>query len=323
MRRALGLVYAAVLWAAAPLWGQEAPFLALPLDCLPGESCYIEDYFDRVEETGLGDYTCGIKTRDGHRGTDFALTNWVTYENGVNVLAAAPGIVEATRDGMEDRPYSEDNAEKVGGRECGNAVRIRHENGLQTLYCHLRQGSVAVRPGDVAERGTVLGKIGMSGKTNYPHVHLSVLDDGTHLDPFAPNAAETCGETDKTLWLDPLAYTKTGMFTAGFSDTVPDFADVKSGAARRLEITATQPLVLYTHFFHAQVGDVLTLQVAGPEGSVFENTETLDAPKRSQFQAYGRKAPADGWAQGTYRGTATLQRDGQTLAVRFTDVTVR
>ena len=98
------------------LWGQEAPFLALPLDCLPGESCYIEDYFDRVEETGLGDYTCGIKTRDGHRGTDFALTSWVTYENGVNVLAAAPGIVEATATG-EDRQYSEDNAEKVGGRE--------------------------------------------------------------------------------------------------------------------------------------------------------------------------------------------------------------
>ena len=313
---------AAVLWAAAPLWGQEVPFLGLPLDCVPGDSCYIEDYVDRVEDTGLGDYTCGIKTRDGHRGTDFALTNWAAYEQGVNVLAAAPGVVEATRDGMEDRPYSQDNAEKVGGRECGNAVRIRHENGLQTLYCHLRQGSVAVRSGDVAERGTVLGKIGMSGKTNYPHVHLSVLDDGTHLDPFAPAAAETCGETEETLWLDPLAYMKTGMFTAGFSDAVPAFADVKSGAARRVEIKAMQPLVLYTHFFHAQDGDVLTLQVSGPEGPVFENAATLDAPKRSQFQAYGRKAPASGWTHGTYRGTATLQRDGQTLAVRFTEVTV-
>lgn len=318
-----GLALAAALTAATRLAAQE-PFLSLPLDCDLGRNCYIEDYVDADPGPGQQDYACGIKSRDGHRGTDFALITQDQFRRGIEVIAAAPGTVSATRDGMPDRAYTAETAAEVDGRECGNAVRITHDNGLETLYCHLARGSVRVKTGDVVARGDVLGRVGMSGQSNYPHVHLGVLSGSQNVDPFAPAARETCGVTDRTLWLNTPAYTPTGMFTAAFSDRVPSFEDVRSGAARLPEGTAGSPLVLYSHFYHARDGDVLHLRATGPGGNAILSRDILlEDPKASQFSAYGRKAPAGGWPLGTYAGRAVLTRDDKVLAVRFTSIDIR
>ncbi len=190
---------------AAPA-GAEAPLLSLPIDCILGETCFIEDFVDADPGAGQTDYTCGLKSRDGHSGTDIALLDFGAMETGVAVLAAAPGTVDATRDGMADTPYTPEIATEMQGRECGNAVRIDHGNGTQTLYCHLRRGSITVRSGDVVEKGDPLALVGLSGQTNYPHVHLTVLQGGQIVDPFAPAAQGDCGETAGTLWQDPPAY---------------------------------------------------------------------------------------------------------------------
>ena len=63
-------------------------------------------------------------------------------------------------------------------RNCGNGVVIRHADGWETQYCHLRRGSVQVAEGDRVEAGEPLGLVGMSGEANFPHVHLSVRRDG-------------------------------------------------------------------------------------------------------------------------------------------------
>lgn len=316
------LTFAAALGAAASVSAQE-PFLSQPLDCTLGSDCYIEDYVDRDASSGFQDFACGWKTRDGHNGTDFALTSRAAFDRGVAVLSAAPGVVEAVRDGMPDLPYTAETASSVDGRECGNAVRLRHENGLQTLYCHLRSGSVAVAPGDSVERGAVLGLVGMSGQSNYPHVHFSVLGPSGNMDPFRLEAGASCTTDAATLWLSPPQYTQTGMFTAGFSDRIPKFEDVRSGAARKPQGLSAAPLVLYTHFYHAQPGDVIDFLATGPDGEVFAKQQPLEAPKKNQFLAYGRKAPKGGWTPGEYLGRATLLRDGQVIAVRFTQSTLR
>ena len=314
------------IWAFATSAVAEAPFLTWPLQCIPGVECYIEDYVDADPADGAQrDYTCGIKSRDGHRGTDFALTDMRIYARGVPVVAAAPGVVSATRDGVTDQLYTDDTAHLVDGRECGNAVRIEHENGLQTLYCHLRKDSVRVSKGEEVARGAPLGLVGLSGQTNYPHVHMSVLGPDGQIDPFDPDAAATgtCGAATSNLWIDPQVYTPTGMFTAGFSDRVPTFDDVRSGAARVQRATPDSAMVLYAHVYYALDGDQIRFHAIGPTGETFDRTVTLDAPKASQFRAFGRKAPAAGWPGGTYQGTAQLIRDGKILAARFTTLSVR
>ncbi len=318
-----GAALASMLAAWATQVVAQAPFLSLPLDCTPGVTCYIEDYVDDDPGPAQRDYTCGIRARDGHKGTDFALTDAAAMAAGTDVIAAAPGIVEATRDGVPDRPYTAALAGELKGRECGNAVRIRHENGLQTLYCHMKRGSLSVRTGDVVARGAKLGQVGMSGQSNYPHVHIAVLRDGRHIDPFSPDADSTCGAGGDSLWLDPLPYVATGMFTAGFSTAVPSFKDVQSGAARVNDTAPTTPLLLYAHFYLARKGDVLRLSATGPKGQIFARDIEIANPRKQMFRAFGRKSPPGGWPPGTYRGTARLERGGKVLAVRFTDITVR
>ncbi|MGX0876256.1 hypothetical protein ACSSV4_000931 [Roseovarius sp. MBR-154] len=301
----------------------DAPRLALPIDCVLGQTCYIEDYVDTDPGPGQRDYMCGLKSRDDHRGTDFMLPSFEAMQTGVDVLAAAPGSVAATRDGMADTPVTAATRESIRGRECGNAVRVDHGDGWQTLYCHLKRGSIRVREGDNVVTGDVLGQVGLSGLTNAPHVHLGVLKDGEVVDPFHPDDVTQCGqETADSLWQDAPDYTPSGVFTAGFSTAVPSLDAVQSGAARVEETTGDQPLVLYGHVFHAKPGDRLILTAQGPAGEIFRHDISLDAPKAQLFRAFGRKPPAPGWPAGAYRGYARLMRGDILIAARHADIIV-
>ncbi len=307
------------LLASAPL-GAEAISLKLPIDCEIGSTCYIEDYVDNAPETGRQtDFACGINSRDGHRGTDIALLSFDALEQGIDVKAAARGTVLRTRDGMPDDPLMRGVTSQTA---CGNAVLIRHDGGWQTLYCHLQQGSLTVSEGMTVEADAVLGHVGLSGQTNHPHVHFTVLKDGDVVDPFRPEATGTCGDPVDTLWADPPSYTATGMITAGFSDRVPEFDEIRSGTARLAEGRADAPLVMYTHIGHAEHGDLLTFSASGPGGEIFAREIVLKAPKVSISRSFGKRAPADGWPVGEYLGEATLTRAGQIIAHRFAHVTV-
>ena len=318
MTARLGTAVAILTMAVATQATADPPRLGIPLDCELGRSCYIEDYVDSDPGPGQRDYTCGIKSRDDHRGIDFMLLSFEDMEAGINVLAAAPGIVAATRDGMADTPVTAETRDTIRGQECGNAVRVDHGDG-----CHMKRGSISVRQGDRVLAGDVLGQVGLSGLTNAPHVHLGVLRDGKIVDPFIPEASGTCGAPlDQSLWQTAPPYDPAGLFTAGFSTSVPEFEAVRSGAARASDAQPDKPLVLYGHVFYAQPGDRLSLSARGPEGEVFVHEITLDAPQAQLFRAFGRKAPEGGWPSGDYRGYVRLTRGETILAVRHADITV-
>ncbi|SLN31529.1 Peptidase family M23 [Roseovarius gaetbuli] len=322
MRRS-AFALATLILAAAPVAAADAPRLGLPIDCEPGKTCYIEDYVDADPGPGQHDFMCGLKSRDAHRGTDIVLLSFDAMTAGVDVLAAAPGVVAATRDGVPDQPVTPNTRDSIKGRECGNAVRIDHGDGWQTLYCHMKSGSVQVRKGDQLERGAVLGEVGLSGLTNVPHVHIGVLKDGKVVDPFNPEDRNTCGTASGTgLWDSAPTYHRAGLFTAGFSTTVPGFGAVKSGAARAATAKPDQPLVLYGHAFYAEPGDLLIFTAQGPDGEIFRQDITLDDPKAQIFRAFGRKAPPGGWPAGAYRGYVRLQRGQEVLALRHAEIIV-
>lgn len=307
---------------AAPV-AAEMPVLGLPIDCTLGTSCYVEDYVDTDPGSGQRDYACGLKSRDDHRGTDIVLLSFDAMEAGVNVLAAAPGRVAATRDGVQDVAITPKNRADIEGRECGNAVRIDHGSGWQTLYCHLKQDSIRVKQGDRVQAGDVLGLVGLSGLTNVPHVHLGVLKDGEIVDPFNPENRDTCGTaTGNGMWKEAPGYDRAGLFTAGFATAVPDFDAVKSGAARVRDTAPDQALVLYGHAFYAKPGDALSLSATGPKGEIFRHDVILENPQAQLFRAFGRRAPQDGWPEGAYRGYVHLTREGRVIAVRHADITI-
>ena len=301
----------------------EPPKLSLPIDCTLGVDCFIEDYVDADPSEGQSDYTCGLKSRDGHNGTDLVLKGFELMQQGVDVLASAPGTVAAIRDGVSDRPVTEENRHLIEGRECGNAVRIDHGEGWQTLYCHMENGSVTVNTGDVVQTGDALGKVGLSGLTNVPHVHFSVFKDGTPIDPFAPETSKSCSEEAKDgLWIDTPRYSRAGLFTAGFSTSIPTFDAVKTGGARHYLGHADAPIVLYGYAFYVEDGDEMHLSISGPEDFAFETLVRFDTHKAELFRAFGRKPPENGWPTGAYRGYVTLSRRGEILAVRHADFTV-
>ena len=87
-----------------------------------------------------------------------------------------------------------DNCERVhiadvtcdGNPVVANRVVLRHADGFETLYWHLKEGSVAVRVGQRVVCGEGLGLVGSSGYSTVPHLHFEVSDaDGVRVDPFA------------------------------------------------------------------------------------------------------------------------------------------
>ena len=64
----------------------------------------------------------------------------------------------------------------------GNTVRIRHANGISTMYAHL--ASASVQPGDVVERGEVIARAGCTGSCTGAHLHFEVRVRGKLVDPL-------------------------------------------------------------------------------------------------------------------------------------------
>jgi len=65
----------------------------------------------------------------------------------------------------------------------GQLTKIEARPGLQFWYAH--QSAREVRVGDVVNTGQVIGRVGMTGNTTGPHLHLEVRERGSATDPEA------------------------------------------------------------------------------------------------------------------------------------------
>lgn len=290
--------------------------LALPLACTLGETCYIQQYPDHDSGPAATDFTCGPLSYDGHDGTDFALPHRAAMAAGVDVLAAAAGTVKGVRDGVADF------APATPGKECGNGVVIDHGQGWETQYCHLKQGSVSVRPGDRVETGTILGQVGQSGQAEFPHLHLSLRRGGEKLDPFAPGAP-ACGAAGDDLWSPDLPYQPGGLLVIGLSDAVPEFDAIKAGLPSP-DLPATAPaLVVWAHVFGPRAGDALVMQITGPSGEILTERVVFEKTQAMAFRAVGRKLRSTGWPAGSYAASVRLLRGPNLLGEQALSLTLR
>lgn len=294
--------------------------LKQPIACTLGETCYIQHYVDHGPGPELRDFGCGTASYQGHDGTDFALPTLAAMAAGVDVLAAAPGRVRAIRDGEPDGAFAA--GASVANKECGNGVVIDHGGGWQTQYCHLKQGSVAVKPGTKIGAGTRLGQVGLSGKAEFPHLHLALRHDGVDVDPFQPDPAAACDPAPRrTLWQDPPAYVGGGLLQVALTDAPPDFAAVKAGLVPQDVLAAdAAALVLWAYGFDSRKGDVVRLTITGPGGFAFAHDAVLEKPQALFFRYAGKRAPAGGFVPGRYEATVTHSRDGAEISRKAVSV---
>jgi Peptidase family M23 len=325
MRVLLGTAATLTLLAAGGTASAENDIaLGLPVDCTLGETCYIQQYVDRDPGPGVLDYQCGSLVYEGHKGTDFAVPTLSDMRRGVNVIASAPGVVAALRDGVADVIYSAENAQSVAGRECGNGVVLRHANGWETQYCHMKSGTVDVVRGQRVARGDVLGQIGLSGKTQFPHVQLSVRLNGKEIDPFDTSAMPSCGNNGADLWQSAPAYVPGGLIQSGFAAGVPAYETIKDGTAAATELAPDAAgLVLFGYGYGGRRGDVMELRISGPTGEMISRKVTLDKDQAQFFRAAGKRLTKARWPAGTYRGRVRMLRGKTELGRQDTQITIR
>ncbi|HKV74687.1 MAG TPA: peptidoglycan DD-metalloendopeptidase family protein [Gemmatimonadales bacterium] len=95
-----------------------------------------------------------------HEGTDYAAAP------GTPVLAAGDGRV--LRAGWSNG--------------YGNLIEIRHKNGIETRYGHLRGFAAGVRSGSAVSQGQVIGYVGSTGLATGPHLHYEFRVNGVARD---------------------------------------------------------------------------------------------------------------------------------------------
>ncbi len=140
----------------------------------------------------------------GHEGTDFILAGgWKAMDAGSAVIvSAAPGRVVAVEDGHYDRCHVSINTGDVscdGFEMKSNHVVIEHADydglPLRTEYHHMMKGSIQVTVGMQVTCGQSLGRIGSSGRSSLPHLHVNVRRNGALVDPYAGPFSQP-----QTLW---------------------------------------------------------------------------------------------------------------------------
>jgi hypothetical protein len=127
---------------------------------------------DIVGLDALGNRASGLAPRDPAQYAIF----------GDAIYAPCEGVVVRGEDGLPDlAPPTIDRAHMAGNfvlLECGDAGEFH------VLLAHMRDGSVAVHPGDYVTIHSKLGDVGNSGNSDEPHLHVHAQRPGQIWDVF-------------------------------------------------------------------------------------------------------------------------------------------
>ena len=299
---------------------QSLPKFEIPIDCEIGRTCFIQNYVDVDPGPDAVDFRCGQLTYNGHKGTDFRLQDLAQMRRGVPVRAAASGVVVGVRDSMPDVSFRKLGFAAIDRRECGNGVRINHGNGWASQYCHLAKNSIRLTRGDRVDARDLLGRVGLSGRTEFPHLHFQIEFQGLPVDPFmGPNRTSGCASRPRALWrnADRIQYRSAGVINIGFSDRPPRMSEIEEGKhqSKTLPVKA-RALVFWIRIFGLRPKDNQEITISDPNGAILVRLvpNPVSTPK-AQWMAYaGKRRPKVGnWSQGAYRGNYTLSRDGRVL----------
>jgi hypothetical protein len=119
---------------------------------------------DIVRLNPLGNRALGIIPKD--------LSRYTIY--GDRIYSPCSGVVAKAIDGYSDgEPPVTDRQNPAG-----NHLLIECRD-VEVLLAHMMEGSVNVEEGDAVEEGEVVGRVGNSGNSSQPHLHIHVERGGT------------------------------------------------------------------------------------------------------------------------------------------------
>lgn len=132
-----------------------------------------------------------------------------------------------------------------GGYGCW--VYINHGGGYRAIYAHLAQGSVFVKSGQTVGQWDVIGQVGLTGMTSWPHTHLEISRNHSRIDP-----AQIWG-------IDQMSYCKFCKSQNGPKDGIAGVQMVGNMAS------TAQPVnqVPYSWFIAVYLGLVIIYAVSG------------------------------------------------------------
>ena len=162
-----------------------------------------------------------LQTRDGrtHQPGNAELTSYYIY--GKPVLAPAAGTVTFILDGRPDLPIgSTDNR-----FQSGNNIVIDIGGGRFLLMGHLSPGSIQVKVGDQVTLGQPIARVGNSGNTSEPHLHIQAQNAGTGVGDIATMDIPTI---IRTLHTYPLVFSDMVLTRRG-TESRPASADPRRG----------------------------------------------------------------------------------------------
>jgi hypothetical protein len=259
------------------------------------------------------------------------LKSLLAQQQGVSVVAAADGQVSRIRDGVPDTSVRVTGKESVRNRECGNGVVVTHLEGWETQYCHMAKGSLSVKPGQKVKAGDKLGEVGLSGLTEYPHLHFTLRHNGKIVDPFSYRAAAgTCGADAVSLW-DPdlsrkLTYQPRTVLNAGFTNSGVSMDMIESGKAETTQVVdSSAAIVAFVRAIGLKAGDVQSLTLMDPSGRVIAENKVrpLEKDMAQNMIFAGRKKPENGWEQGVYAAKYAVEKNGEVVLEQHLQLELR
>jgi len=253
--------------------------LLFPLDCELGKSCWISNLPRHHVQGKQVDFRCGPITYERNDGTDIALKDIKQMNEGVSVISPINGVVELKEEGMSDISAKTIGYKASEGRECGNKIVISN-NEMQVKLCHLKNKSIRVSVGDEINAGDIIGEVGLSGLTDHPHLHISLLDKSDtvvrEVDPFYGPQSD-CGLEPKSLWLNHELMEKhaaTGIvYNYGFAFENITAEHAMSGEYLHAQPEYTEEFIAFVDIFSVNRGDKLTVTILDSSNNVFAKRE--------------------------------------------------
>lgn len=178
----------------SPIFYQPKTNLILPLRgrILVYEGHDFYAHHRRVDLTNEVVAQLGVKTNPTRHGYDFSVADengsifrnkgelnedWLGF--GTSILAPAGGVVKEIRNTVDDNILGQKMFDfRLVFQNIkafyGNYIIIDHQNGEYSLLLHLKKESISVKVGDKIKQGQPIAQMGISGDSEYVHLHYQL-----------------------------------------------------------------------------------------------------------------------------------------------------